>query len=63
MTHTPQSWHNHCMLVCAAVLHYNDTELAQLVSDLQRAWRAEKKQTQWDTLQALYAEQHRRRWA
>jgi len=41
----------------------SDTELANYCAQLQRGWRETRESVVWEILQAVYTEQHRRRFA
>jgi hypothetical protein len=62
-TNTPQTWQDLEATVRAAVAPMSDTELANYCAQLQRGWRETRESVVWEILQAVYTEQHRRRFA
>jgi len=62
-TNTPQAWQDLEATVLAAVAPMSDAELTRYCAQLQRGWKETREPIVWDILQAVYAEQHRRRFA
>ena len=62
-TNTPQTWENLEASVRAAVAPMSDAELTSYCAQLQRGWNDTREPITWDVLQAVYTEQHRRRFA
>jgi hypothetical protein len=56
----PENWTHFENSVRLAVLDHNDEQLKDLIKKLQHRWNIDRKPSQFETLQALYKEQHRR---